>query len=199
MAPGSPPQRERTVLILPRRGGLKAASARLPLLEGQPIQIRFLPELSVSRGKLLSGSERGRAVHAATCIRRRQTVLDAALRTDPAELGRILAHELYHFGWLRLGNAVRRSYEEVLGLEFLRGVPGELGWSAELAKQQLGKADCLRRSRRWREYVCESFCDTGAWVWSRAKRHEEHTLPSVHRAVRRIWFRRNRLIQRLLV
>jgi len=198
-APGSPPRPARTLLIFTGRGGVAAGREGMPLLDGRPIRVRFLPELSVSGGKLLSGSERGRAVHAATFIRRREVVLDAALATNPAELGRILAHELYHFTWPRLGNAVRGSYEEVLRMEFRNSIPGELGWSAELAKRRLNPADCLRRTRRWREYVCESFCDTGAWIWCRAKRHEEHTLPSARRAVRRRWFRRNRLIERLLV
>lgn len=184
--------RLRSPLLFGARG-LCSLSPKLPELEGRPIRVRFQPDLHVCRGKLRSGGSFGRAVHAATFVRQREIVLDAALVGDASELFRILLHELHHFAWCRQGNPARRSYEELLRSEFEGGVPGELGWSAELAKQHLTDEDRRRRTRRWREYVCESFCDTGAWIRTRPKRHEEHTLPSARRILRLRWFERNRL------
>ncbi len=66
---------------------------------------------------------------------------------------------------------------------------GELGWSAEWRKKALGIEDPARRTRRWREYCCESFCDTAAWLFAEAGEHEELTLGKSHREARREWFR----------
>src|ERR1700680_421638 len=128
-----------------------------PKVRGRPIEIKFLPELKARRGKLLSGkAERGREVHAGSFLRQRRIVLDAALKTQSRELTRILTHELFHFAWLRLGNPQRRGFEELLQDEIRKRVPGELGWSAERMKTTLNSADRNRRTRAWREYVCES-------------------------------------------
>src|ERR1700724_2529704 len=103
-----------------------------PKVRGLPIEIAFLPELKVRSGKLHSGkTERGREVHAGSFLRQRRIVLDAALKAQPRELARILTHELFHFAWLRLGNPVRRRFEDLLQGEMRRRVRGELGWSAE--------------------------------------------------------------------
>ena len=159
-----------------------------PEVHGQPIHVTFVPELKAHRGKLLTGREaRGREVHAASFLRERRIVLDAALKKKPRELERILTHELFHFAWLRLGNPKRWSYEELLEAEIRGRIPGELGWSAERTKGTLDRADRVQRSRRWREYVCESFCDSGAWLLS-AHRHAEFTLPAPARRARREWF-----------
>lgn len=115
-------------------------------------------------------------------------VMEAALLKHAAEFERILVHEVFHFVWLRLGNPLRRSYEALLVREMAAGAKGELGWSSELRKEALTERDAAIRSRRWREYACESFCDTAAWLYAPAERHPEHTLASRWRARRRLWF-----------
>ncbi len=93
-----------------------------------------------------------------------------------AEFPRILAHELFHFVWLRLGNGMRRSFEDVLRAEILRVARGELGWSSEWRKLKLESRDWEARTPRWRDYCCESFCDTAAWMYSGVRSHPEYTL-----------------------
>jgi hypothetical protein len=114
-------------------------------------------------------------------------VLDSALQANPAELERIFVHEIHHFAWVRAGNPLRRSYEEMVRGQM--SARGELGWSAEGTKNGLAPGDCRRRTRRWREYVCESFCDTAAWVYSGRRSHPEWTLPRRHREARLRWWR----------
>jgi hypothetical protein len=127
--------------------------------------------------------------HAASFLRRREIVLDTALLRSPREFARILTHEVFHFVWLRLGNGVRTSYERLLTGELTRRARGELGWSAEWRKAALSQNDVEQRTRRWREYVCESFCDTAAWIYTHG-RHSELTLAASHRERRRAWFDR---------
>jgi hypothetical protein len=171
-----------------------------PEVNGRPIEITFAPALRAHRGKLLSGKPGpGKQVHAASLIRQRRIVLDAALRKKPAELKRILIHELFHFAWVRLGNPVRRSFEDLLRKEVGERARGELGWSAEHLKVALRRQDCVLRTRRWREYVCESFCDTAAWRLGGVSRHEEFTLPAGSRRHRGAWFERTRLTSRISV
>lgn len=156
-------------------------------LEGRPITLRFEPGLRAWRGRFLPAADpRGAEVHAATFIRRREIVLDAALRRDRRDFSRILVHEIFHFAWVRLGNPRRREFERLLAAEARRG---ELGWSAEMRKRVLRPRDRVNRTRAWREYVCESFCDTGAWLYSGVRRHAEFTLPLRFRPRRRAWFR----------
>src|ERR1700724_767682 len=103
-----------------------------PKVRGLPIEITFLPELKARSGSLFSGKAgRGREVHAGSFLRQRRVVLDAALKTQPRALARILTHELFHFAWLRLGNPKRRRFEDMLHGEMRKRVRGELGWSAE--------------------------------------------------------------------
>jgi hypothetical protein len=99
-------------------------------------------------------------------------------------------HELFHFAWLRAGNPTRLGYEAVLRAEQAAGARGELGWSAEWRKSGLRAGDLESRSRRWREYCCESFCDTAAWLYSGVARHTEFTLAPRFHARRRAWFRK---------
>ncbi|HWR51887.1 MAG TPA: hypothetical protein VN428_12310 [Bryobacteraceae bacterium] len=127
------------------------------------------------------------AVHAGSHIRTRTMALDRALLGRPRELARIFVHELFHFAWIHLSNAERRSWQELLSTE--RG-SGELGWSAEMRKLKLQPSDGPNRTRRWREYSCESFCDTAAWLFAGAARHEEFTLAARWRERRKRWFRR---------
>lgn len=115
-------------------------------------------------------------------------MLDSALRRQPAERARIFVHEVFHFVWVRLGNPSRRAWEALLEAEIAAGVSGELGWSAEWRKDALRPQDRRDRTRRWREYACESFCDTAAWLWAGLSRHEEFTLPRRERAARRRWW-----------
>lgn len=135
--------------------------------------MRFLPQLTASRGKLLSGAGFGKAVHAASYLRSRQMTLESELLANETELTRILLHELFHFIWLRLSNARRASYQALVLAEWRRRSRGEAGWSAEHVKARIKKPG---RSRLWRLYVCESFCDSGAAYAARLTAHPEFTL-----------------------
>jgi hypothetical protein len=161
----------------------------MPALAGAPILIRFLPALRAGRGRLESGGSRGEEVLAGSLVRRREIVLDAALLSHSCEFVRILLHELFHFAWVRAGNPLRRSYELLLAAELRRGARGELGWSAEYRKRLLTPEDARHRTRQWREYACESFCDTGAWRFAGLPSHAEFTLAARYRAARRAWLR----------
>lgn len=156
-------------------------------MAGRPIRISARPDLRCSGGQIVEG--RGTPVHAATFIRRRHIVLDACLLDHTPELRRILIHELFHFVWARLANSIRRSFEQVLSLQLT--VPGELGWSSEYRKQELRGRDVRFRTRKWREYCCEAFCDTAAYLYARSKRHDEFTLAERHRRKRLAWFGKN--------
>ena len=46
-----------------------------------------------------------------------------------------------------------------------------------------------RRGRPWREYLCESFCDTAAWLYGDVRKHEEFTLAARFRQRRAGWFK----------
>lgn len=171
-----------------------------PEIRGLPISVTFLQAPRAYRGKLLSGKAgRGREVHAGSFLRQRQVILDSALRGRPRELARILVHELFHFAWVRLGNPRRLSYEELLRREIRTRAKGELGWSAESKKMALTREDREGRTRRWREYVCESFCDTGAWLFAGCAHHQEFTLPARARRARRQWFEQTRLTSQISV
>ena len=154
--------------------GVTSILRRLPPLTGRPIRMESAPGLRDRRGP----------VHAGSFLRERRI----ALNCTRAEFPRVLVHELFHFVWLRAGNPLRRSYEAVLEAEFAARARGELGWSAEWRKDALAPADLHGRTRAWREYICESFCDTAAWLYSGVSRHSEFTLASRFRARRRAWF-----------
>jgi hypothetical protein len=146
----------------------------LPLLSGRPIRV----EIRQSLGPHL----------AATHIPRRRILLDAGLLAERGEFERILVHEIFHFAWVRLSNQTRRSWEGLLANELAKRARGELGWSAEWRKNKLARGDVRRRSPAWRRYVCESFCDTAAWLFAGLRRHGEYTLPAASRGIRRSWF-----------
>jgi hypothetical protein len=147
---------------------------RLPPLAGAPIGL--FPADGLRDGH--------REVHAGSFLRRRSI----AFNCRSTEFARVCVHELFHFVWLRLGNRRRRSYEDLLRKERAAGARGELGWSAEWRKRALRAGDVETRSRLWREYCCESFCDTAAWIYSGIRRHEEFTLAPRFRERRREWF-----------
>ena len=74
--------------------------------------------------------------------------------------------------------------------EWKRRARGELGWSAESRKRLLSKSTVRTGgSPPWRDYLCESFCDTAAWMYSGVRRHPEYTLAARHRNRRAEWFR----------
>ncbi|MEZ5403469.1 MAG: hypothetical protein R2729_27560 [Bryobacteraceae bacterium] len=150
-----------------------------PIEWDRPIRIQFRDSLATP-----SGGE----VHAASHLRNRIVMLDPALRSDRPELSRIAVHEAFHFAWLRLGNPARRSFELVLAAERKRRARGELGWSAESRKLALRATDVRNRTRAWREYVCESFCDTAAWLYAGLRQHPEFTLAPRFSRQRRAWF-----------
>src|SRR5262249_28240711 len=155
-------------LLRPHQSSSRSVEAirrRLPEFQGRSISIRFLPALSAGRRKIYSNRASGRPVYAATFIRKRQIVLDLELRRQSSEFARILTHELFHFVWVRLRNAVRRSYETLLRREWKERARGELGWSAESRKKLLPRRrPPAARRPAWRDYICESFCDSAAWV-----------------------------------
>ncbi len=47
----------------------------------------------------------------------------------------------------------------------------------------------MERTRPWREYCCESFCDTASWLHSGCD--SENTLAAVRRRTRTAWFMAN--------
>lgn len=124
---------------------------------------------------------------AGSLLYKREITIEQHLLRFRHELGRIFVHEIFHFVWLRLGNPLRRSFEELLDREFERRARGELGWSAESLKRKLSGDDRLLRTKRWREYACESFCDTAAWAFGSSGRYAERTLARRFRDIRREW------------
>jgi hypothetical protein len=161
-----------------RRNQVRMVLRRLPPISGAPVRVQGAHGL----GGVPSGP-RG-AVNAGTFVRERRMAFDCSRKEFP----RIFVHELFHFIWARLGNPARRSYERLVKGEWQAGARGELGWSAEWRKRALAAGDVQCRGRRWREYCCESFCDTAAWLYSGARRHDEFTLTGGWRSRRRAWF-----------
>jgi hypothetical protein len=148
----------------------------MPALRGDPIRLERADGLRDHRGP----------VHAGSFLRERRI----AFNCTRAEFPRIFVHEVAHFAWLRLGNPKRLSYEALVRAEWRQRSPGELGWSADWRKQALTGPDVRERSRRWREYCCESFCDTAAWLYCGVQRHPEFTLSAESRRRRARWFGR---------
>jgi hypothetical protein len=147
---------------------------RLPPVEGAPVRLVAASGLSDPHGPVEAGA----------FLRERGIAFDCTR----AEFPRIFVHELFHFVWLRLGNRARLAFEALVEGELAAGARGELGWSAEWRKSALRAADRRIRSRPWREYCCESFCDTAAWLYSGLAHHSEFTLAARYRRRRRAWF-----------
>ncbi len=151
---------------------------KLPGLSGSPIHVQVRPSLGPH--------------HAASSIPKRIILLDSGLLSQPGEFDRILMHELFHFVWVRLSNQTRRDWELLLTRELRQKVRGELGWSAEWRKHKLSLPDALDRTPSWRCYVCESFCDTAAWLYADLRSTDpgtaEFTLRPSARPARRRWF-----------
>jgi len=165
---------------------LRKALRGLPDFTGQPIDVRFAGSLRVAGGKLVK--QGGTEVHAATFLRERRMILDRTMQSTPRELRRIVAHEVFHFVWRRLGNETRNEWNELLRREFQAHAKGEMGWSAEWRKDRLQEHDATARTRKWREYACESFCDSAASLFVRD--HPEISLRSQFRMRREQWLTR---------
>ena len=127
-------------------------------------------------------------MHAAAFIRRREIILETDLLARPHLLRLILVHEIFHFVWARLGNRMRAAFSELLAKEQQAGARGELGGSAVIKKELLVPADYPRNSPAWRDYVCESVCDTAAWLSSGVRRHRAFTMGKRWRRSREAWF-----------
>jgi hypothetical protein len=171
------------------RDRVERASKVLPALRGAPISVRFLPALKVSRGQLLSDvPHTGTPVHAAAFLRKRKIVLEVDLLERPLKLRLILIHEIFHFVWVRLGNPQRRDFAALLQRELESGARNELGESSATKKALLSLTDCEQNSRLWRDYVCESFCDTAAWYFAGIS-SSEFALARRWRKHRECWIR----------
>jgi len=132
-------------------------------------------------GQLLSGQDQpGKPVHAASFIRRREIILESQLLARPRKLKLILIHEIFHFVWVRLGNRRRADFAALIQTELVCGARGALGESAQEAKPGEPK-----------NYICESFCDTAAWLYSGVKTSPEFTLALRWRKKRQTWFEQN--------
>lgn len=144
---------------------------------GNPIYFDLRPSLSAYRGKLLFGAGIGTPVHAAAFIRKRAVVLEADLFSEADRLRSVLIHEIFHFVWARLGNRQRRAFADLLRNEMQGRARGEVGESSGVKKQSLQKRVSLGPSSRlWRDYVCESFCDSAAAFFSGETANEHFTL-----------------------
>jgi hypothetical protein len=166
-----------------QRQAIRSIIVGLPNVLGAPIAVSTQPHLTASGSKLLSGAHRGTPVHAASFIRERKIVLETELFEQSRLLRLILIHEIFHFVWARIGNLPRCSFAALLANETALGARGELGESSEMWKNRLsGKA------RIWREYVCESFCDTAAWRYAGIATHASFTLAQRWCKRRGRWF-----------
>ncbi|MGB7758410.1 MAG: hypothetical protein WBL61_01195 [Bryobacteraceae bacterium] len=170
-------------LWLARR--VKALLGRLPPASGAPVWIERVAALRDGHG----------AAHAGSFLRQRRMVI-ACTR---AEFPRVFVHEWFHFAWRRASNPLRRDFEKLLVAERHAGARGELGWSAEWRKRALTEQEVRRRARRWREYCCESFCDTAAWIYAGVASHDEFTLAPRFRRRRQAWFAQNITGKRLSI
>lgn len=177
----------------------EAVFDRIPELKGRPIRVSYRPRLTAWKGELLSKSHKGDAVYAGSFLRQRRIVLDQSMLRTPRVLERIFVHEVFHFVWSRLGQPVRDSWEMLIRKEFVSGADGELGWSAESMKLKLTEADRKFGTRRWKDYLCESFCDSAGWFFGSAKRYSEMTLDAALRKERRLWIRMHVLHRSLSV
>lgn len=117
-------------------------------------------------------------MHAATFVRRREIVLETQLTRKPGELRLIAVHEIFHLVWARLGNPTRRAWAALLEAEATARARGELGESSSVKKSRV----CSR------DYICESFCDTAAWLYAGVRRSRHFTLAARWRKRRRAWF-----------
>ncbi|HEY1219889.1 MAG: hypothetical protein ABSE42_12665 [Bryobacteraceae bacterium] len=164
---------------------VEALFGRLPPASGAPVWIERVAGLRDRHG----------AAHAGSFLRDRRI----AIACTRAEFPRVFVHEWFHFVWRRAGNPLRRDFEKMLAAEGHAGARGELGWSAEWRKRALTAQEVRGRARRWREYCCESFCDTAAWLYAGVASHAEFTLAPRFRRRRQAWFTQNIAGKRLSI
>ena len=143
---------------------LRRALANVDLVARAPIRIETAPSLTAHRGCLLTAETRGTPVHAATFIRQRRIVLESQLLAKRTTAQTILIHELFHFVWMRLGNPRRLSFTNLLALEVELRAEGEIADSAAVAKARW--KSCPASTPLWKNYVCEAFCDTAAFLYA---------------------------------
>ncbi|HTU46730.1 MAG TPA: hypothetical protein VMF91_16810 [Bryobacteraceae bacterium] len=136
-----------------------------------------------------SSAEHGIAVDAASFLREREIVLHTELLAEPEAFGFILVHELFHFVWRRLGNRRRAEFSALILQERVAHARGELGDSSAFKKQRVADSDRLRNSVAWRDYICESFCDTAAWLYADRQSDASFTLARRWQNRRADWFR----------
>ena len=160
----------------------------LPELRGSPIRVYTLPKLTAHRGKLLSCHGHGIPVYAASFIRAREIVFETELLAEPRLLQLIAVHELFHFVWTRLSNSARHEFADLLRFELDSRARGELGESAVVKKSLLAAGPCSGESCLWRDYVCESFCDTAAWLYSGIELNPFFSLANRWKRKRAAWF-----------
>lgn len=115
-------------------------------------------------------------------------MLEAALLSTPAMFRLILIHELFHFAWLRLGNNLRQDFKTLLLQEWKNGAAGELGESSGVMKRRLRQAAESATPGLWRDYACESFCDTAACFYAGSGNDGLFTLRERWRKRREAWF-----------
>lgn len=158
---------------------IRGITAGLPSIDGGPVFVSAQPELKAQRGKLVSGAlQNGTPVYAASFIRKRRIVLEESLLCEDATFRLILVHEIFHFAWPRLSNEKRREWTALLEAE-----------SAGRARGELGESSAVRKGTpQWTEYVCESFCDTGAYLYAGVEQHAWFTLGRRWRQRRKDWF-----------
>lgn len=161
----------------------------LPILAGSPIRVITRAKLIAHRGRLVSPrSASGSAVYAASFVRKRKIILESALLPHPEALRFILVHELFHFVWPRLGNGSRKSFEAVLLEERRCRAGGELGESSGVKKEAWRRGSGAGKRRLWRDYVCECFCDTAAWLYTNPQGSKTVSLRKCWRDRREAWF-----------
>jgi len=161
----------------------------LPALSGNPICVSTRPTLIAHRGRLVSVSAAsGSPVYAAAFVRERKIILEAALLSKPRAFRLIVVHELFHFVWPRLSNKLRKEFGGILSGEWQNGARGELGESSDVKKKLFLQTAASETSPAWRDYVCESFCDTAAWLYSGVDDAGIFTLRKRWRERRKAWF-----------
>ncbi len=127
-------------------------------------------------------------MYAASFIRQRRIVLEASLLSSPTTLRFIFVHEVFHFAWVRVGNRARNDYARLLTNELQHGARGELGESSAVKKAELRlQPEIPSASKLWRDYLCESFCDSAAYMLTGGSVHEGAKLAkSLDRATARM-------------
>ena len=86
-------------------------------------------------------------------------------------------------GGANQGDGANRSGGANRGVGEARGCANSPNVSDPLLSRDRKGAD-----RHWRDYVCESFCDTSAWMYADIERHDEFTLAPRWTSKRRGWF-----------